>query len=222
MQFHDILASIIHDMKNSLSMVINTLDEITSNSAADFQQTAEIKLLQQEAKRLNNNLIELLTLYKIENERISADIDEIYMPDFLADIEAENRIAAAANDIKLTWRCDDDLQGFFDEGLIRGVINNLVGNGLRYTCSEMRVTASMESDYLVISVEDDGDGFPDHMLEAQKNIDDHKQLLNGRTQLGIFFANMVAKMHHNKSKVGSIRLENGRGLSGGCFSVCLP
>ncbi len=222
MQFHDILASIIHDMKNSLSMVINTLDEITSNSTADIQQTPEIKLLQQEAKRLNNNLIELLTLYKIENERISANIDEIYMPDFLADIEAENRIAAMANDIKLTWQCDDDLHGFFDEGLIRGVINNLVGNGLRYTRSEMRVSACMDNGYLVIRVEDDGDGFPDHMLEAQENIDNHEQLLNGRTQLGIFFSSMVAKMHQNKSKVGFIRLENGRDLSGGCFSVSLP
>ncbi len=222
MRFYDILASIIHDMKNSLGMVINTLDEITTDSGMEVESTPKVKLLQQEAKRLNSNLIELLTLYKIENERISANIDEIYMPDFLAEIEAENRAAAAANQISLDWQCDESLHGYFDEGLIRGVLNSLVGNGLRYSQSKLTIFAAMEKDYLVISVEDDGVGFPEHMLESQDNIDNHEQLLDGRTQLGLFFATMVAKMHKNKSKVGFIRLENGRNLAGGCFSIGLP
>lgn len=222
MQFHDILASIIHDMKNSLSMVINTLEEVTADGNAAIKQTPRIKLLQQEAKRLNNNLIELLTLYKIENERISANIDEIYMPDFLSDMIAENRMAAAANEVSISWQCDENLHGYFDESLIRGVINNLVGNGLRYTCSQLLISAEMVGGYLVISVSDDGEGFPDHMLKDQANADDNDQLLEGRTQLGIFFSSMVAKMHHNKKKEGFVRLANNQGLCGGCFSVYLP
>ena len=222
MQFHDILASIIHDMKNSLSMVINTLEEVTADSDHEIRQTPKIKLLQQEAKRLNNNLIELLTLYKIENERISANIDEIYLPDFLSEMVAENRVAAEANDVALSWECDEDVHGYFDEGLIRGVINNLVGNGLRYTCTKLLVSAEMVGGYLVISVSDDGDGFPDHMLDDQVNVDDHQQILEGRTQLGIFFASLVAKMHRDKSREGFVRLANNQGLCGGCFSIYLP
>ena len=35
MRFADILASLVHDMKNSLGMVINTLEEFTGDSQAD-------------------------------------------------------------------------------------------------------------------------------------------------------------------------------------------
>jgi len=183
---------------------------------------SKIKLLQQEAKRLNNNLIELLTLYKIENERVSANIDEIYMPDFLSEMAAENSVAAKANEVSLTWQCDEDLHGYFDEGLIRGVINNLVGNGLRYTSTQLLISAEMVGGFLMISVADDGAGFPDHMLDEQITSDNHDQLLEGRTQLGIYFASMIAKMHQNKTKEGFIRLANKQGLPGGCFSIYLP
>ena len=74
MQFYDVLASIIHDMKNSLGMVIHTLDDVTADPDFKYRKIERITAMQNEAKRLNNNLIELLTLYKIENERISAVI----------------------------------------------------------------------------------------------------------------------------------------------------
>jgi len=222
MQFHDILASIIHDMKNSLGMVLNTLEEIGLQSDSNSEQNQKVHLIQQEAKRLNNNLIELLTLYKIENERISANIDEIYMPDFLMDMVADNQATAAASGIELSWHCEEGLSGFFDEGLIRGVVNSVVGNGLRYSRSKLVINAAMEDGYLVISVEDDGAGYPEKMLAAQESIDDHEQLLDGRTQLGLFFASLVVKMHRNKDKEGYIRLQNENRLSGGCFSLFLP
>ncbi|MCB1831774.1 MAG: sensor histidine kinase, partial [Gammaproteobacteria bacterium] len=61
MHFADILASLIHDMKNSLWLVINTLEAITAEPLPGAE-TDKVFTLQQEAKRLNTNLIELLTL----------------------------------------------------------------------------------------------------------------------------------------------------------------
>ena len=46
MKFSDILASTIPDMKNSLSMVINTLDELSSESQG--QEDPRISTLQHE------------------------------------------------------------------------------------------------------------------------------------------------------------------------------
>jgi len=221
MRFADILASLIHDMKNSLWMVINTLEACT----ADPQPGADpdkIFTLQQEAKRLNTNLIELLTLYKIENERISPNIEELNIADFLEELVLENQATAKARRVSLNWECDPALSGYFDEGLIRGVANSLIGNGMRYTADNLLLSAAEEEGYLVIRVEDDGNGFPPEMLAAQDAIDNHAVLAEGRTQLGIYFAGMVAKMHRNKKKEGYVRLTNGHSLKGGCFSICLP
>ncbi|MCB1759346.1 MAG: HAMP domain-containing histidine kinase [Gammaproteobacteria bacterium] len=221
MKFADILASLIHDMKNSLWLVINTLESLAGEmeSSADRQK---LQTLQHEAKRLNTNLIELLTLYKLENERIAANIEELNLAEFIEELVLENRIGADARGVELSWTCDDDLYGYFDEGLIRGVVNSVIGNGLRYTRSRLHLSGEEASGFLVIRVEDDGAGYPQEMLAAQDAIDDHSALCEGRTRLGLYFAGMVAKLHRNQGKEGYIRLSNQGQLDGGCFSLYLP
>lgn len=222
MKFADILASLIHDMKNSLGMVINTLDELTQMPALDASRSIKMIALQQEAKRLNSNLIELLTLYKIENERISANIEEINVGEFIEEVVVDNQAIARTRDIDLTWSCDPDLDGYFDEGLVRGVLNNLIGNGLRYTHERLQVVADQRDDYLVLTVQDDGDGFPKAMLEAQDHPDQSMDTGTERTHLGIYFSRMVAKLHRNGDKQGYIHLSNDCLLGGGSFSLFLP
>jgi signal transduction histidine kinase len=221
MKFADILASLIHDMKNSLWLVINTLESLAGEmeSSADRQK---IQALQHEAKRLNTNLIELLTLYKLENERIAANIEELNLAEFVEELVLENRIGADARGVELTWACDDELYGYFDEGLIRGVVNSVIGNGLRYTRERLHLSGGEETGFLVIHVEDDGDGYPEAMLALQDAIEDHSALCEGRTQLGLYFAGMVAKLHRNRGQEGYIRLSNQSRLGGGRFSLYLP
>jgi signal transduction histidine kinase len=222
MLFYDILASIIHDMKNSLGMVLNRLDEVVDELPDNVNKSAKIVSIQQEAKRLNNNLIELLTLYRMENERISPVIDEVNVYDFLQEIVAENQIAADSGAVTLTCDCDEELSGYFDEGLVQGIINNLIGNALRYSENKIEISADEKNGYLVISVEDDGAGFTDAMLEAQQADSINNEVGDGRTLLGIHFANMIAQMHNNKDRKGFIRLSNNNKLKGGCFSIYLP
>lgn len=222
MKFYDVLASLIHDMKNSLGMVIHTLDGITMDAVPERDRQARITLLQNEAKRLNNNLIELLTLYNIENERISPSIEEVDVTDFIAEIMAENHSSAEANHIELISACDPELFGYFDENLIRNVLNNLVGNGIRYTHDQLLISAVEEAGYLVFRVEDNGEGFPEQMLSTQSVRNDQSDLADGRTKLGLYFATMIAEMHRNGEQQGFIRLENRHQLSGGCFSIYLP
>ncbi|MGD8909126.1 MAG: HAMP domain-containing sensor histidine kinase [Chromatiales bacterium] len=220
MKFSDILASTIHDMKNSLSMVINTLDELLAEK--EHKDDKRLSTLQHESKRLNNNLIALLSLYKIENERLSANVEEINVADFLEEVVIDNQTLATARGISLEYTCDDMLVGYFDEWLIRGVLNNLIGNGLRYTSSRILIRAETVDDFLVLRTEDDGSGFPQSMIDAQASFNRNETLSEGQTQLGIYFAAMVAKAHKNGDKMGYIELSNGEQLTGGCSSVWLP
>ncbi|MEJ2694917.1 MAG: HAMP domain-containing sensor histidine kinase [Candidatus Thiodiazotropha sp.] len=220
MNFSDILASTIHDMKNSLSMVINTLDELSVEN--EHREDKRLSTLQHESKRLNNNLIALLSLYKLDNGRLSANIEENNVADFLEEVVIDNQILAKAKEISLGYECDEMLVGYFDEWLIRGVLNNLIGNGLRYTATRILIRAEMVDDFLALRIEDDGAGFPQSMIDAQAAFNRNKSLNEGQTQLGIYFAAMVARAHKNGAKQGYIELSNGERLSGGCASIWLP
>ncbi|MCU7871611.1 MAG: HAMP domain-containing histidine kinase [Candidatus Thiodiazotropha sp. (ex Lucinoma borealis)] len=220
MDFSDILASIIHDMKNSLGMVINTLDELAIESG--HQENSKLASLQHESKRLNNNLIALLSLYKIDNGQLDPHIEEVSVEEFLEEIVIDNQILANIKGVSLKCECESDLAGYFDEWLIRGVINNLIGNGLRYTSDRIIIYCEMIDNYLVLSIEDDGAGFPQSMIDAQSAFNNNNSLNEGHTQLGIYFASMAAHAHKNGAKHGLVKLSNNNRLKGGCFSIWLP
>ena len=220
MKFSDVLASIIHDMKNSLGMVINTLDELAAEN--ECQEHSKLASLQHESKRLNNNLIALLSLYKIDHGHLSPNIEEINVEDFLEEVAVDNQTIANTKGVIIDYECEEALAGYFDQWLIRGVINNLIGNGLRYTSKKIVIYAEMKEDYLVFDIEDDGAGFPQNMIDAQAVFNRNDSLSEGHTQLGIYFASMVASTHKNGDRQGFVKLANHKRLKGGCFSIWLP
>jgi K+-sensing histidine kinase KdpD len=222
MQFSDVLASTIHDIKNSLGMVMATLDELTSDPANRFAHPEKVVQLQQEAKRANNDLIQLLMIYKHENGRLGLNINEHMVEDFLDDILIENRALLKARGIDLSMACDPDLVGYFDDDLIRGVLNNTIGNASRYTKSTIHLSADEEEGYLVLRVEDDGPGYPSEMLNKQAANQEHGGFSSGHTKLGLYFSSLVASIHENKGRKGFILMENNHKLPGGCFSILLP
>ena len=73
-RYSDILASVIHDIKNSMSVINNHIGDImmTDDLSEDMQQRTNV--MYQEMKRANNQLVQLLTLYKMDNQRLTANI----------------------------------------------------------------------------------------------------------------------------------------------------
>ncbi len=222
MKFADVLASSVHDIKNALGVMINTLDEITSDPDSGLAHNPKMLTLQSEAKRASNDLIQLLSLYKIENERLTPHVAEYNLEDFLDDILVEHRALAQARGIKINRECDPFLSAYFYADLVRGILNNAIGNAERYTRDRILLAADFQDDFLVIRVEDNGRGFPPAMLEMLDALNVSRGFQSGRTQLGLFFSSQVARMHQNQGLEGRIELGNECSLGGGCFSVCLP
>ena len=222
MQFADVLASTIHDIKNSLSMVMITLDDLMSDPANQFAHPDKVIQLQQEAKRANNDLIQLLMIYKHKNSRLAVNVAEHNVEEFFEDILVEHQPLLRAKDIALKVECDPELFGFFDDELVRGVVGNTIDNAARYTKQQIHISAVEEDGYLVFRIEDDGVGYPQHMLETQSVQQMEDGFSTGNTHLGLYFSLLVAETHKNKDRAGSIKLENNQSLPGGCFSLRLP
>lgn len=222
MNFSDALASSIHDIKNSLAMVLNRLDQFTEDGDEVHCHADQIRVIKREASRANYDLIQLITLYKYEKEPFTANIAEYYLGDFFSELVAEHGALVNASSLTIEWSCDDDLSWYFDEDLLRGVLGSIIGNGIRYTRDRILLSAVIENDYLVIRIDDNGCGYPKMMLEAPANPHDENAFATGRTGLGLYFAKLIAELHVNRGRQGFIRLENGGDLGGGCFMIFLP
>ena len=217
------LASSVHDMKNSVSMLIGGLDKTLA--AADSENLAaysELVQMNHEIKRINSNLIQLLTLYKLGEEIYPFDPQSVCVEDFLHSLSAQNSELLKSHDITLEIHAESDLHWYFDEDLISGVVSNALNNAMRYTSGCIRLIANNNEGMLELRIEDNGSGYPASML--QESIDNMRgvDFQGGSTGLGLYFSAMVARLHHNHGRWGDVMLENGGSLEGGCFVLHLP
>ena len=219
--FSTILASSIHDMKNSLGVVLSSLDELV-RSVGDALPSAQLVRLQCEAQRVNDNLVQLLTLYKMESQGLALNIDEYFVRDFLEEIVASEKSLLETRGIELDMQCPGDLAWYFDRELIAGVLRNAIANALRYARTRVRVEAEETDHYLMLSVHDDGKGFSESVT-AQGRLQGHGlDFSSGNTGLGLHFTSRVAELHKNKGRRGGIELGASGPLGGACFSIKLP
>jgi K+-sensing histidine kinase KdpD len=221
--FSLVLASSVHDMKNSIGMLVASLEAfIDEYPPENEKQTKHFNTLHYEASRINAELVQLLTIYRMQNDHLPLRVDQHYVIDVLEDQLARNHSLLDSRGIHPRLECDDSLEWYFDADLIGGVVQNVIVNCSRYTRSEILVSAKVENDFLRIVVADDGNGYPPSMLESPSLFMEGGDVSKGGTHLGLYFTEQIARLHKQKNRVGYIRLENGAPLGGSCFNLFLP
>lgn len=220
--FSFVLASSVHDMKNSLGMLLNTLSAMVEASPPkDAQQARFFSTLEYEAARINGELVQLLSLYKMDEKTLAILIDEHHLIDVIEEQIARNDALLRSRNITIDVDCDGDLAWYFDSELLGGVLNNLVVNCARYCRERLLISASEDKGYLCISVADDGQGYPEAMLlgpapQAPVSFN------SGNTRLGLLFARKVLSLHKSKRGQGYMTIDNGGPLGGGVLKLYLP
>jgi signal transduction histidine kinase len=222
--FATLLASSVHDMKNSVSMLLLSLHNLLEESPPqNNEQKVQFSRLEYEATRINNDLIQLLTLYRMDEKSMAADIDEVQINDLLLEQSARNESLLNGKNISLTLDCDSGLTWYLDADLIGSVINNLLVNAARYARSQVKICASIIDDQLNISIEDDGEGFPEQMLtNLSADTDAPINRLVGSTRLGLLFAQKILALHRTENQEGYLLLTNQGINGGGKVELCIP
>lgn len=218
--FPALLASSVHDIKNSLTTLRALLSQL-ENVYKDIKP-GEFRQLEFETNRMNNSLMQLLTLYKIDLSQFSLTIDEQSAADILEDVVAQQSTLLSLGNIQLITHCAGDLFCYCDNTLISNALSTLVNNAQRYCRSKILLSAMQEGDYIVFCIEDDGKGYPDNLISP-----DYTQLpkidpTSGNTGLGLFFVETIAHLHAQADKRGFITTDNNSQFGGARFKLYLP
>ena len=214
------LASAIHDMKNSISLLIGFLED--NLEALDVSARKQAAPMLYEVKRVNINLIEMLAIYKVGNNFYPFDLTENSIDEFVIEVVAQNQALLDYMSIELALDYDADMAWYFDRELVSGVIMHALNNAAHYTQGKLKLSLKEVDGMLEIRVEDNGGGYPASVIEAGDAVNKGVSFASGSTGLGLYFSAMVAKLHKNRGKTGSMNLENGGEYSGGCFVLRLP
>jgi len=218
-----IVASSIHDIKNSLSIVLNSAEKLSENTQKfTAEDLHSLKELRYESRRLNNNFVQLLALYKLENGLYFANIDNHDVHDLLEEVVFENQETLALKGISIAMDFAGSIEWFYDRELMLGILNTMINNAYRYAKSKIALSARECEDGLFIYINDDGRGYPQRMLgqlsQAMISID----FITGNTGLGLHFASAVMALHNNAGRHGDVQLNNGGALGGALVTLFLP
>jgi K+-sensing histidine kinase KdpD len=217
-------AMVSHDIKNSLGILLRDINKITG----DCQVTGcglrkECADMEYEVRRINSNLVKMLTLFKVEQGDYMLNIDAHSVYEFIEELMLEHGLIMREKEIDYTIDCADDLFWYFDRNLMTGVLGNAINNAIRYTKSRIRIAARSTSEGLQLAVEDNGLGFTPSMLEQQVvTLQEESGFINNNTSLGIYFTKLALDMHQHDGLSGKIAMQNGGELGGGQFFMSLP
>lgn len=220
--FPTLLANCLHDVKNSLCIVLGMLEEVVSETAEDDPRYGRLLKVQYEGKRIGNDMIQLLGVYRCSTEKLSAHIDEVEVADFLTEQMLSHTVMLEHKRISAEVQCDPDLFWFFDQRMVAGILNNVVNNAYKYTHSRLLMIGEEADGGLLLSIKDDGPGYPPRMLADSRGGLPPLDFNSGSTGLGSYFASLVASLHKNKGQAGYVRISNDGINGGGCFSLWLP
>ena len=223
--FTDLIASSIHDMKNSLNLQVSALESIArqSREKGDSATFEDLGRVIYQANRMNLNLVELLSLYKLSKSSYPIDITEQPVAEVIEEAVMQNHSMMDFKGIVVSVDCAADCYWYMDRELIKGVLVNALNNAYHYTSDKIHIMATLKDRRLELRVEDNGQGYPQRMLLNQDLVSDQAVSFDtGSTGLGFYFSDQVARLHKNGRKRGSLAVENGGSLGGGCFVLRLP
>jgi signal transduction histidine kinase len=226
------LASTAHDMKNSISVLSGTLERLLVAASSEPSAQAESAYPQMaqmlyQTKRLNDNLMQLLALYKqVGKPGYPFDVQPLQVDHLVDQVVAMGRVLLQSRGIRLELDYDPGLVWHVDEDLVVGVLSHAVNNASHYTRDTVRLAIHEVDGWLELRVEDNGPGYPPALLKAgaaaTREAAGGVNFLTNSAGLGLYFSGEVAKMHRHRGRSGFVRLENGGAYGGGCFVLRLP
>jgi signal transduction histidine kinase len=228
---HDLflfLASTAHDMKNSISVLSGTLERLLVDASPKTESAyPQMAHMLYQTKRLNDNLMQLLALYKqVGKPEYPFDVQPLALGQLVDQVVAMERVLLTSRGIRLELDYEPGLIWHFDEDLVVGVLSHAINNAIHYTCDTVRLAIRETDGWLELRVEDNGPGYPPALLKAgagaTREVAGGVNFLTNSAGLGLYFSSEVAKMHRHRGRSGFLRLENGGAYGGGCFILRLP
>ena len=221
-RFVDLLANSVHDIKNSIGLLLTAADALSIAIPPASHARADVCTLQHEARRINYDLMHLLGLFKFERTRAAVHLSVVDCHELLAELAAFNAELLAQRGIILVTECRLASEGYFDRELVLGVLNSVVNNAFRHAQTGVTVTCDVRDGYTVFSIADDGAGYAPKLLVADFDQPGPSAHRHSNTGLGLYFARRIAAMHEHRGRQGRVALRNEADNGGGCFELWLP
>jgi signal transduction histidine kinase len=166
---NEFVSMISHDFRNPLNTILLSagLLEDSSDYLTKEQQMSYFGMIRTAIRDMDQLLTEVLLIGKADSGRLKCQLDPINLQAFCERIVETLRLNATPNQ-ELIFTTQGDLnQGLWDGNILRHILNNLLGNALKYSPQGGIVSFELiaQGDRMVFRIQDQGIGIPQEELE---------------------------------------------------------
>ncbi len=216
----DFISSLSHELRTPLTAITGWSETLLDEESLDPETERGVRIIQKEAKRLTEMVVGLLDFTRLQDGRMTLNIEQADIRGEFEDIVYMYRSRLTSDGIALEYEeSDDPLPAIpCDPKRMRQVFLNILDNAAKHGGEGKRIQASIAADQggVAIRIRDFGPGIPEDELPLVK-MKFYKGSSKARgTGIGLAVCEEIVQMHG-----GSLTLENAQG-GGTLVTVWLP
>jgi signal transduction histidine kinase/CheY-like chemotaxis protein len=219
---NEFIAAASHDLKNPIHAVLGYSELLEKAGPLNEQQKDFVERLKRASDQMHTLVINLLDLARIDMDS-GLTLQQQDLNELLSNISEELQAQARAKGHKLLFEpCQDKALVKVDLSRIRQVLQNLVGNAIKYTPDKGQITIDTEQKggMIWVRIRDTGLGIPEkdlpHVFNKFYRVQSDDRLEIQGNGLGLAIVKAIVEQHGGKVAVESTLGE------GSCFSFSLP
>ncbi|WP_270293504.1 MULTISPECIES: hybrid sensor histidine kinase/response regulator transcription factor [Bacteroides] len=204
--------NISHELFTPLSVMQCSIDSLKQEGQADGQT---LNIMKMNLKRLQRLLQQIMEFRKAESGNLKLKVSCNNVVVFVRDLCEENFYPLLqAKNITLNFQAEEEvITGYFDVDKLDKILYNLLSNALKYNYQDGIVSVSVaqtvreEKRWLVLKVENTGDGIPENklpLLFKRFYEGDYRKFKTKGTGIGLSLTKDLVELHQGTISVESI------------------
>lgn len=190
----EFVSNFTHEIKTPLG-IINGFSELVEIEQDEKKRNEYITIIQNETKRINELVLAMLDLSKLESQKVSLKLEEVDLLDIVGDCLDSMMYLFERKQIKVHTQLDSSMVKA-DRFKIEMVIDNFISNALRYTAEGKNVYVRLDEHGF--EIENEGHPIPKDDLEKIW-LTFHKVARSRNaegTGLGLAICKAILDLHH--------------------------
>jgi len=208
----ELVTNISHDLRTPLATMQGYIETLIIKDEALDPQTRKqyLEVARKHAAHLGNLIQDLFELAMLDSSRVTPVFEEFLITELIHDVVQE--FALQAEEANVSFQVDPPdaaISVYADISLIQRVLENLVGNALKYTPEGGKVSISVRpaSAGVGVSVADTGSGISEealpHIFDRFYKADQKDARDDGSMGLGLAIAKRILELHESEISVSS-------------------
>jgi signal transduction histidine kinase len=215
------LANMSHEIRTPINGILG-ISQVIELETTSPEIKGYVQLQQQSGKRLLNTITSILNLSRLEAQKEHLALAPVDLTKLLNEVVLQLEELARKKNLSFELTVNHpNLVCMTDEHLLYQVINNVVGNAIKFTDrGAVKVSTAKDGDGVVIQVSDTGIGMSEEFLPRMFNPFEQESGGRNRTYEGTGLGLSISKKYLDLLG-GSIKVRSVKG-QGSTFSIRLP